>query len=137
MDSLLAGNLILPLEGSLCRYDVQRRCAYRKLSGEHEHDSGLGRKPFALTPESLFAFTPESFSRSPRNPFRLRPESAVCIRVGEIQVARFGKQMFHGRGIAVVSGHHACNQLTVAFGAGTNISPSALAAFRGGTLFRR
>jgi hypothetical protein len=87
MDSLLAGNLILPLEGSLCRYDVQRRCAYRKLSGEHEHDSGLGRKLFAFTPESLFAFAPESlfafapesFSRSPRNPFRLRPESTISL----------------------------------------------------------
>jgi hypothetical protein len=68
----------------LCRYDVQRRCAYEKHSGHRESHSGIGRKPFAFppespftfSPESLFAFTPESFSRSPRNPFHLRPESA-------------------------------------------------------------
>ena len=68
----------------MCRYDVQRRFAYQKHSGEHEYASGIGRKPFAFpseslfafSPESLFAFAPESFSRSPRNPFRLRPESA-------------------------------------------------------------
>src|ERR1700682_2781587 len=29
-----------------------------------------------LQPGILFVFTPESFSRSPRNPFRLAPESA-------------------------------------------------------------
>src|SRR5712691_4947247 len=33
-----------------------------------------------LQPGILFVFTPESFSRSPRNPFRLAPESA---HVGE------------------------------------------------------
>src|SRR5258708_19666949 len=83
MDSLLAGTLILPLEGSLCRYDVQRRCA----CGNH---SGPSRKPFRdraktvrlpagitvrLQPGIVFAFIPECFSRSPRNPFRLAPES--------------------------------------------------------------
>ena len=60
---------------------------YQKLSGEREQHSGLRRKPFAFpseslfafTPESLFAFAPESFSRSPRNPFRLRPESAHTV----------------------------------------------------------
>jgi integrase len=31
-----------------------------------------------LQPGILFVFTPESFSRSPRNPFRLAPESALC-----------------------------------------------------------
>jgi hypothetical protein len=30
-----------------------------------------------LQPGIPFAFTPESFSRSPRNPFRLAPESAM------------------------------------------------------------
>jgi hypothetical protein len=89
MDSLLAGNLILPLEGSLCRYDdVQRRYACRKHSGHRESHSGLGRKPFAFpseslftfSPESPFTFTPESLSRSSRNPFHLRPESAVLLR---------------------------------------------------------
>jgi len=74
------------LEGSLCRYDVQRHCACKKHSGHRESHSGLGRKPFAFpseslftfSPESLFAFTPESFSRSPRNPFHVPPESAVA-----------------------------------------------------------
>jgi len=69
----------------LCRYDVQRRCAFEKHSGDRERHSGIGRKPFAFppespftfSPESLFAFTPESFSRSPRNPFHLPPESAL------------------------------------------------------------
>jgi hypothetical protein len=70
----------------LCRYDVQRRCAFEKHSGDRERHSGIGRKPFAFppespftfSPESLFAFTPESFSRSPRNPFHLPPESATA-----------------------------------------------------------
>jgi hypothetical protein len=73
MDSLLAGNLILPLEGSLCRYDVQRHCACRKHSGHRESHSGLGRILFAFAPESLFAFSPESRSPSPRNPFHVHP----------------------------------------------------------------
>src|SRR6266404_4764680 len=33
-----------------------------------------------LQPGIPFAFTPESFSRSPRNPFRLRPESALTVQ---------------------------------------------------------
>src|SRR5437660_11260474 len=73
MDSLLAGNLILPLEGSLCRYDVQRHCAFAKHSGHRESHSGLGRKLFTFPPESLFAFSPESRSPSPRNPFHVHP----------------------------------------------------------------
>jgi len=62
-----------PLEGSLCRYDVQRRCTAEKHSGHRENHSGLGRKPFAFPPESLFAFSPESCSSSPRNAFRVHP----------------------------------------------------------------
>jgi hypothetical protein len=73
MDSLLAGTLILPLEGSLCRYDVQRRCACGKHSGHRESHSGLRRKLFAFPPESLFAFSPESRSSSPRNAFHVHP----------------------------------------------------------------
>jgi len=38
---------------------------------------GLGPKPLAFPPKSLFAFSPESRSSSPRNPFRLRPESSI------------------------------------------------------------
>jgi hypothetical protein len=48
----------------------------KKHSGQRERHSGLGRKPFAFPSESLFAFSPESRSSSPRNPFRLAPESA-------------------------------------------------------------
>jgi hypothetical protein len=36
-------------------------------------EPGLGRKPFAFPSESLFAFSPESFSPSPRNRFRVHP----------------------------------------------------------------
>ena len=45
----------------------------KKHSGHRENDSGIGRKPFAFPPESLFAFTPESFSPSPRNRFHVPP----------------------------------------------------------------
>jgi hypothetical protein len=34
---------------------------------------GAGEKPFAFPPESLFAFSPESRSSSPRNRFHIRP----------------------------------------------------------------
>jgi hypothetical protein len=44
-----------------------------KHSGQRERHSGLGRKPFAFPPESLFAFSPESCSSSPRNRFRVHP----------------------------------------------------------------
>jgi hypothetical protein len=77
MDSLLAGKLP-PFQGRLaCHCDVQRRWACQKHSGHRESHSGFGRKQFAFPPESLFAFSPESCSRSPRNPFRLAPESAL------------------------------------------------------------
>jgi hypothetical protein len=61
------------LEASLCRCDVQRRCASGKHSGHRESHSGIGRKPFAFPPESLFAFSPESRSPSPRNAFHVHP----------------------------------------------------------------
>jgi Transposase len=38
---------------------------------------GSDEKSFAFPPESLFAFSPESLSPSPRNPFLVRPESAI------------------------------------------------------------
>src|SRR5258708_241278 len=43
------------------------------IPGHHESHSGIGRKPFAFPPESLFAFSPESCSSSPRNAFRVHP----------------------------------------------------------------
>jgi len=45
----------------------------KKHSGHRESHSGIGRKPFAFPPESLFAFSPESRSSSPRNRFRVHP----------------------------------------------------------------
>jgi hypothetical protein len=43
------------------------------IPGHRKNDSGLMRKPFAFPPESLFAFSPESCSSSPRNAFRVHP----------------------------------------------------------------
>jgi hypothetical protein len=85
MDSLLAGTLILPWKGHCAGSDVQRRYTGKKHSGHRESHSGIGRKPFVFPPESLFAFSPESCSSSPRNrfrdhpgiPVRLAPESAL------------------------------------------------------------
>jgi hypothetical protein len=57
----------------LCRDNVQRRCTAKKHSGHRESHSGIGRKPFAFSPESLFAFSPESRSSSPRNRFHVHP----------------------------------------------------------------
>jgi hypothetical protein len=57
----------------LCRCDVQRRCACGNHSGHRESHSGVGRKSFAFPSESLFAFSPESCSPSPRNAFRVHP----------------------------------------------------------------
>jgi hypothetical protein len=59
-----------------------------KHSGDRESHSGIRRKPFAFPPESLFAFSPESCSSSPRNrfrdhpgiPVRLAPESAEFLK---------------------------------------------------------
>jgi hypothetical protein len=73
MDSLLAGTLILPWRVHCAGYDVQRRRARQKHSGQRESHSGLGRKPFAFPSESLFAFSPESRSPSPRNRFHVLP----------------------------------------------------------------
>jgi len=55
------------------------------IPDHRESHSGIGRKPFAfppgiavrLQPGIVFVFTPERFSRSPRNPVRLAPESAA------------------------------------------------------------
>ena len=49
------------------------------IPGHRESHSGIGRKPFAFPPESLFAFSPESCSSSPRNAFAFTPESADSL----------------------------------------------------------
>jgi len=43
------------------------------IPGHRESHSGVERKPFAFPPESLFAFSPESCSSSPRNRFHVHP----------------------------------------------------------------
>ena len=50
-------------------------CLWKSFRAQAERHSGIGRKPFAFPPESLFAFSPESCSSSPRNAFRVHPES--------------------------------------------------------------
>src|SRR5947207_15069211 len=73
MESLMTGNLILPLEGSLCRYGVQRRSACRNHSGliakPIPRSGETVRLPAGITvrlqPVMLFTFAPESFSPSP------------------------------------------------------------------------
>ena len=43
------------------------------IPGHRESHSGIEQKPFAFPPESLFAFSPESCSSSPRNRFHVHP----------------------------------------------------------------
>src|SRR5450759_4939136 len=83
MDSLLAGTLILPWRVHCA--EIMSSAA--PPCGNH---SGPSRKrfrahaktvrlpagiPVRFQPGILFVFTPERFSRSPRNPVRLAPES--------------------------------------------------------------
>jgi len=97
MDSLLAGNLILPWKVhcagmmSSTTVPVENIPGIVKAipgSGENRspsrrnHCSPSARNPVRLQPGIPFAFTPESLSRSPRNPFRLRPESAEALTNG-------------------------------------------------------
>src|SRR5258708_13902899 len=72
MDSLLAGTLTLPWRVH-CAGVMSSAAVLQKHSGHRESHSGLGRKPFAFPPESLFAFSSESLSPSPRNRFHVRP----------------------------------------------------------------
>src|SRR5579872_6406114 len=73
MDSLLAGTLILPWRVHCAGVMSSAAVPVAEHSGHRESHSGLGRKPFAFPPESLFAFSPESCSSSPRNRFHVRP----------------------------------------------------------------
>jgi hypothetical protein len=108
MDSLLAGK-IPPFQGRLaCHCDVQRHCAVKNIPGivNAIPGSGENRSP----PESLFAFSPEScsssprnpFSRSLRNPFRLAPESAELAVAGAFSSPSVAMHNFDGVCIAVL-----------------------------------
>ena len=48
-------------------------CACGNHSGEAERSSGIGLKLFGFIPEPVFAFIPESRSRSSRNTVRNHP----------------------------------------------------------------
>src|SRR3984893_17550273 len=70
-----------------------------------------------LQPGIPFAFTPESFSRSPRNPFRLAPESALQLTDGDYERRlALDVRQFHaaceGNGPEWAQKHHACLLLT-------------------------
>jgi len=79
-DNLLAGKLILPFEGeAACHYVVQRRLACGNHSGEAERSSGIGLKLFGFIAEPVFAFIPESCSRSLRNAVRHHPGIAFTL----------------------------------------------------------
>jgi hypothetical protein len=68
--------LILPFEGeAACHCVVQRRLAWGNHFGEAERCSGIGVKLFGFIAEPVFAFIPESCSRSSRNPVQLAPDS--------------------------------------------------------------
>ncbi len=59
--------------------DVQRRSPVENIPGIANVIPGVGRKPFAFPPESLFAFSPESRSSSPRKSFRVHPGIAFAF----------------------------------------------------------
>jgi len=54
-------------------------CPVEIIPGHRENDSGIARKPFAFPPESLFDFSPESCSSSPRNAFHDHPGIAFTF----------------------------------------------------------
>jgi hypothetical protein len=73
MDSLLAGKLP-PFQGRLPAIVMSSAAVpVEIIPGLRESHSGIARKLFAFPPESLFAFSPESRSPSPRNSFRVHP----------------------------------------------------------------
>jgi len=73
MDSLLAGTLILPWRVHCAVVMSSVAVPVENIPGIVKAIPGRGRKPFAFPPESLFAFSPESRSSSPRNAFRVHP----------------------------------------------------------------
>jgi hypothetical protein len=61
-----------PFRGEASCHCVVQRCYVPAeiISGEAEHDSGIGLKLFGFISEPAFTFIPESCSRSPRNTVR-------------------------------------------------------------------
>ena len=91
MDSLLGRQADPPLAGEVsCHCDVQRRNGLWKLfrtnSNAIPDRANAVRLPAGITvrfqPGIVFAISSERCSRSPRNPVRLRPESADSDRYG-------------------------------------------------------
>ena len=79
MDSLLAGKLP-PFQGRLPAIVMSSATQPVDIvPGHRESHSGIARKPFAFPPESLFAFSPESCSSSPRNTFRVHPGTLFVL----------------------------------------------------------
>src|SRR6185503_14624724 len=102
MDSLLAGTLILPWRVHCAGVMSSAAVPVEKHSGHRESHSGIGRKPFAFPPESLFAFSPESRSSSPRNRFHVRPGILFALprnpqsdREDQSDPARLGEILCH------------------------------------------
>jgi hypothetical protein len=52
---------------------------WKSFRTHRENDSGKSEKPFAFPLESLFTFSPESCSPSPRNAFHVHPGIAFTI----------------------------------------------------------
>jgi hypothetical protein len=51
----------------------------KSFRAHRESHSGIARKPLAFPPESLFAFSPESCSPSPRSAFHDHPGTAFAF----------------------------------------------------------
>jgi hypothetical protein len=69
-----------PLRGeAACHCVVQRCSACGNHSGEAERSSGIGLKLFGFIAEPVFAFIPESCSRSLRNAVRHHPGIAFTV----------------------------------------------------------
>jgi hypothetical protein len=62
----------------LCRCDVPRRCACQNIPGFVKAIPGSGENRSPSRPESLFAFSPESLSSSPRNRFHVYRRGAAA-----------------------------------------------------------
>ena len=79
MDTLLAGTRSLPWEVHCAGVMSSAARPVEIIPGHRERHSGILRKPFAFPPESLFAFSPESCSSSPRNAFHDHPGIAFTF----------------------------------------------------------